>query len=255
MARKKLIVGNWKMNGHHLEAIQRVQKLHYRLGPADLDRVEVVVAPPFTSLRSVQTVIEADHMRIGLGAQDVHWEDQGAYTGEVSPVMLAKLGVAHVICGHSERRQLLGESDQMVNLKLQAVLRHRLAPILCVGETLEEREAESTAERVTSQVRLGLQGVHEKDLPSVSVAYEPIWAIGTGRHAAPDDAGAVAGKVRAVLREGWEEAADQVRILYGGSVDAGNIAGFMAKREIDGALVGGASLDPDGFAAVIRYWV
>jgi triosephosphate isomerase len=255
VARKNLIVGNWKMNGHHLEAIQWVQKLHYRLGPKDFDRVEVVVAPPFTSLRSVQTVIEADHMQIGLGAQDVHWEDQGAYTGEVSPVMLAKLGVAHVICGHSERRQLLGESDQMVNLKLQAVLRHGLAPILCVGETLEERETGSTAERVTAQVRLGLQGVRETDLTSVSVAYEPIWAIGTGHHAAPDDAGTVAERVRSVIREGWGEAADQVRILYGGSVDAGNIAGFMAKREIDGALVGGASLDPDGFSAVIRYWV
>ncbi|MDP8958974.1 MAG: triose-phosphate isomerase [Actinomycetota bacterium] len=254
MARKSLIVGNWKMNTTHLEAIQIVQKLHYRLGLQDYDRVEVVVAPPFTSLRSVQTVIEADHMRIELAAQDTHWEDSGAYTGEVSPVMLAKLRVRHVVVGHSERRQVLDEDDDRVNRKLRAVVRNGMAPILCVGETLEERERDLTTERVTSQVRLGLRGLRAEEVAGAAVAYEPIWAIGTGRHADPDEAGLVAGSIRAAVREQWPEGAEHLRVLYGGSVDPGNIAGFMAKREIDGALVGGASLDPDTFAAVVRYY-
>lgn len=255
MIRKELMVGNWKMHHHHLEAIQVVQKLHYRLGAGDYERVDVVVAPAFTALRSIQTVIEADHMRIMLGAQDVHWEDQGAYTGEVSPLMLAKLGVRFVIVGHSERRQIFGEDDDRVGQKLRAVLRHQMVPILCVGETLEEREEGLTEDRVASQLRLGLQGLTPEQVGGTVVAYEPIWAIGTGRHADPDDAGGVAGHLRRVASEHWGEAAERVRILYGGSVDPGNIAGFMAKREIDGALVGGASLDPDTFAAVVRYWV
>ena len=256
MERKDLIVGNWKMNANHLEAIQMVQKLSYRLEPGDYDRVEVVVAPPFTALRSVQTVIEADNMRIGLGAQHVHWEEKGAFTGEVSPPMLKKLSVSHVIAGHSERRQYFGETDDTVNKRTKAILAHDMLPIVCVGETLDQREAGETEEWVSGQVRNGLAGIAASDLARSSIAYEPIWAIGTGRHADPDTAGAVVELIRDTVRSmAGDEAADAVRILYGGSVNAGNIKGFMAKRHIDGALVGGASLDPDSFASVVRYWV
>ncbi len=255
MARKPLIAGNWKMHATHLDAIQMTQKLHYRLDLGDYQRVEVVVCPPFTALRSVQTVIETDHMLIVLGAQDTHWEDEGAYTGEVSPLMLAKLRVRHVIVGHSERRQLFGETDEMVNRKVKAVLRHGMTPIMCVGETLEERERGETAERVSSQARLGLRGLASEQVAGLTIAYEPIWAIGTGRNASPEDAAETIGQIRAALAEHWgEAAAEQTRILYGGSVNPGNIGGFMAKKDIDGALVGGASLDPDTFASVIRYW-
>ena len=256
MERTDLIVGNWKMNATHLDAIQMVQKLSYRLDPGDYDRVEVVVAPPFTALRSVQTVIEADHMRIRLGAQNVHWADNGAYTGEIAPSMLAKLSVAHVIVGHSERRAMFGETDATVNKRAKAVLTAGMLPIVCVGETLEQREADETEQVVTTQVRGGLAGLIEEELAGLAIAYEPVWAIGTGRNADPDDAGAVAELIRDTVADlGGQEAADGVRILYGGSVNPGNVKGFMAKRHIDGALVGGASLDPDTFAAVIRYWV
>jgi triosephosphate isomerase len=254
MMRKDLIAGNWKMHATHLEAIQMVQKLGYRLDPADHDRVEVVVCPPFTALRSVQTVIEADHLRIRLGAQDVHWEEQGAYTGEIAPGMLAKLAVRYVVVGHSERRRLFGETDADVNRKVGAVLAHEMIPILCVGESAEERSEGRTEEIVGAQVRGGLAGLDPEAVARVVVAYEPIWAIGTGRTASPGDAGTVASFLRETVRHGWGDAADRVRILYGGSVNPGNIAGFMAKRDIDGALVGGASLDPDTFAAVVRYW-
>ena len=253
--RKDMIAGNWKMHATHLEAIQMVQKLSYRLDPADYQRVEVVVCPPFTSLRSVQTVIEADHLLLRLGAQNCHWEEQGAYTGEISPLMLSALSVSHVIVGHSERRQLFGETDSDVNRKVQAVQANGMTPILCVGETGQEREEGKTEDLVGSQVRLGLSGVAAADVADMAVAYEPIWAIGTGRTASVDDAAAVAGHIRETIRAEYGEAADSVRILYGGSVNPGNIAGFMAKTDIDGALVGGASLDPDTFAAVVRYWM
>lgn len=254
--RKNLICGNWKMNATHLEAIQMVQKLSYRLDTADYERVEVVVAPPFTSLRSVQTVIEADHLAIQLGAQNVHWEESGAFTGEISASMLAKLSVKYVIVGHSERRQLFGEDDSTVNKKVKAVLESGMDPILCVGETLEEREGGSTSEVVRRQLIGGLKGVEAEDVARIVVAYEPIWAIGTGRNADPDTAGEVVEVLRNTLTEVYDgEKAESVRILYGGSVNAGNIAGFMAKRHIDGALVGGASLDPDSFASIVRYWV
>ncbi len=253
MTRKPLIAGNWKMHANHLEAIQMVQKLHYRLDGGDYERVDVVVAPPATALRSVQTVIEADHMRILLGAQNVHWEEEGAFTGEVSAPMLAKLNVRYVIVGHSERRQLFSEDDTTVNRKVKAVLDHDMAPIVCVGETLEEREAGQTDERVGGQLRAGLRGLSLDQVAGLVVAYEPVWAIGTGHHAQPDDAAETIGFIRATAAEEFG-AADRLRILYGGSVNPGNIAGFMAKREIDGALVGGASLDPDGFASIVRYW-
>jgi len=253
--RRQLIVGNWKMNGSHLEAIQMIQKLSYRLNPADFDRVEVVVAPPFTALRSVQTVIEADHLQLRLGAQNVHWEDKGAFTGEVSAPMLAKLGVAHVIVGHSERRQYFGEVDETVNRRAKAVLHHNMAPVVCVGETLDQREQGATETVVVVQVQRALMGVTAEQTARMAIAYEPVWAIGTGRNASPDDAGAVCDLIRhtvEVMTGG--DAASSLRVLYGGSVNPGNIKGFMAKRGIDGALVGGASLEPDTFAAVVRYW-
>ncbi len=254
--RKVLIVGNWKMNASHLEAIQMVQKLSYRLDHGDYDRVEVVVAPPFTSLRSVQTVIEADRLRIVLGAQNAHWEESGAFTGEVSAPMLAKLSVRHVIVGHSERRQGFGETDELVARKARAVAEAGMTPIVCVGETLEQREEGEAENVVVSQVIGSLAGLDPGAVASSSIAYEPIWAIGTGRTALPDDAGMMAGIIReTVSNKISPEAAEGVRLLYGGSVNAANIRDFMAKGDVDGALVGGASLDPDSFAAIVRYWV
>ncbi|MBM3695562.1 MAG: triose-phosphate isomerase [Actinobacteria bacterium] len=256
MARKDLIAGNWKMNATHLEAIQMVQKLGYRLDPGDYDRVEVVVCPPFTALRSVQTVIESDYLRIRLGAQDVHWEAQGAFTGEVSPLMLARLGVKYVIVGHSERRHLFGEDDATVARKLRAVLAHDMTPIVAVGETLEQREQEITEEVIGGQLQAALEGLDPATVGDLVVAYEPVWAIGTGRTASDEQAAEAIGFLRRRVAEGWgEAAADRVRILYGGSVTPGNVAGLMAKRDIDGALVGGASLDPDKFASLVRYWI
>lgn len=244
------------MNATHLEAIQMVQKLAYRLDLADFDRIEVVVAPPFTALRSVQTVIEADRYLLRLGAQHVHWEDKGAFTGEISPPMLAKMSVAHVIVGHSERRQHFGETDDTVNKRTRAILAHGMKPIVCVGETLEQHEAGETEAVVVPQVRKALAGVSSEQVGGLSVAYEPVWAIGTGRNASPDDAGSVCEVIRSTVAEmSGPEAAAGLRILYGGSVNAANIKSFMAKRHIDGALVGGASLDPDTFAAICRYWM
>jgi triosephosphate isomerase len=253
---KDLIVGNWKMNASHLEAIQMVQKLSYRLDHGDYDRVEVVVAPPFTALRSVQTVIEADRLRIVPGAQNVHWEESGAFTGEVSASMLAKLSVRHVIVGHSERRQGFGETDEIVAKKARAVIDAGMTPIVCVGETLDQREAGEAEALVVSQVIGSLARLDPEAVASASIAYEPIWAIGTGRTALPDDAGLMAGIIRETIsNKVSSEAAEAMRVLYGGSVNAANIKDFMAKTDVDGALVGGASLDTDSFAAIVRYWV
>jgi triosephosphate isomerase len=253
--RKDLIAGNWKMNASHLDAIQMVQKLSYRLDPSDHARVDVVVAPPFTALRSAQTVIETDHLLILLGAQNCHWEESGAFTGEVSAEMLKKLSVSYVIVGHSERRHVFGEVDEDVNRKVKAVLAHGMTPIMCVGETEDQREQGLTETLVADQVRRGLRGLAADDVAGLVIAYEPVWAIGTGKTSSVDDAAEVAGLVRATVSGDFGDAADSVRILYGGSVNPGNIAGFMAKRDIDGALVGGASLDPDTFASVVRYRV
>ena len=256
MARKDLIAGNWKMNAMHLEAIQMVQKLSYRLEPDDYERVDVVVCPPFTAVRSVQTVIESDHLPIRLGAQDVHWQESGAYTGAISPGMLRSLGVRFVIVGHSERRAMFGDDDAAVARKLAAVLAGGMTPIVAVGESLEQREAGTTESVITAQLTAALRGVSPEDAATVVVAYEPIWAIGTGRTADPDIAGDAAAQLRgAIARSHGDEVAAAVRVLYGGSVNPGNIAAFMAKRDVDGALVGGASLDPDQFAAIVRYWV
>jgi triosephosphate isomerase len=250
-----MMAGNWKMHGNHLEAIQMVQKLSYRLDPADYERVDVVVCPPFTSLRSVQTVIEADHLAIRLGAQDADWHDEGAYTGQIAPPMLSKLSVRFVIVGHSERREFFGDTDEIVNKKAKAVVANGMTPIICVGETEAEREEGQAEAKVGSQVRSAIAGLDPEVVGSGVVAYEPIWAIGTGRTASADDAGAMCTFVRNQIRDVVGEAADSTRILYGGSVNPGNVAGLMAKMDIDGGLVGGASLDPDTFAAVIRYWM
>ena len=252
--RKPIMAGNWKMHHTHLEAIQVVQKLGYRLEPEDYDRCDVVVCPPFTALRSVQTVIEADRLSIQLGAQNTHWEEEGAYTGEVSPVMLSKLNVTYVVVGHSERREHFGETDDMVNRKVKAVLAHRMTPIMCVGETLEEREAGQTEAKVSGQVKGGLDEVEPEQVGQLVIAYEPIWAIGTGKNATPEDANETIGTIRSMVAGLFnEEAARSVRIQYGGSVKPGNIGAFMAMPEIDGALVGGASLDADDFAHIVRW--
>jgi triosephosphate isomerase (TIM) len=256
MTRRDLIVGNWKMHATHLEAIQMVQKLSYRLDPADYDRVDVVVCPPFTALRSVQTVIESDHLRIGLGAQDVDWREPGAFTGGIAATMLAALGVRMVVVGHSERRAHFGEGDLDVARKAKAVIAAGIAPIVAVGETEEQREAGETERVIGGQLTTVLGSLDADQAATIAIAYEPVWAIGTGRTADPDTAVAAVGFLRERVREvHGQEAADRVRILYGGSVNPGNIAAFMAKRDIDGALVGGASLDPDQFAAIIRYWI
>jgi triosephosphate isomerase len=244
------------MNATHLETIQMVQKLSYRLDIADYDRVDVVVCPPFTALRSAQTVIEADRLSLKLGAQNVDSHDSGAFTGEISPLMLSKLNVQFVIAGHSERRQLFGEEDAVVNAKVKAVLAAGMTPILCVGETGDEREAGEAEARVTDQVNRGLDGVDPDAVSSMVIAYEPIWAIGTGKTATADDAGAMCGHVRSTVAEAVSGTASEfIRVLYGGSVNPGNIASLMAKRDIDGGLVGGASLDPDTFASIVRYWI
>lgn len=251
--RKPLISGNWKMHHTHLEAIAVVQKLAYTLEPSDYNRVEVSVHPAFTSLRSVQTLLDADDVPIALGAQDVHFEDAGAFTGEVSPVMLAKLNVRYVIVGHSERRQHFGEDDELVNKKLLAVLRHDMRPILCVGETLEEREAGVTEQKVIGQLEADLQGVSPDAVIKVVVAYEPIWAIGTGRNATPEDAQAVCKAIRSWLAERYGAGtAAELRVQYGGSVTPDNIAELMGEPDIDGALVGGASLDAERFAQIVK---
>jgi triosephosphate isomerase len=253
MSRKPVIAANWKMHHDHLVAIQVVQKLSYRLEEPDYDACDVVVAPPFTDLRTLQTLTESDRIPIALGAQNCHWKDDGAFTGEVSPPMLAKLNVSFVIVGHSERRQLFGETDEMVNNKVKAVLRHEMAPIVCVGETLDEREAGQTDARVDAQARAAFAGVKAADAERCVVAYEPIWAIGTGHNATPEDANETIASIRGVLSDLYGATADAIRIQYGGSVKPGNIADLMAMPEIDGALVGGASLDPDDFARIVRY--
>ena len=252
--RRPMIAANWKMHKTHLEAIQAVQKLSYLLDKDDAERVEVVVCPAFTALRSVETLLESDKLPYGLGAQNVWFEEQGAFTGEVSPAMLEALRVRYVIVGHSERRQFFGEDDLMVNKKVRAVIKHGMTPILCVGETLEERDADGTETKVAQQVRRAVDNVAPEHASSIVVAYEPIWAIGTGRNADAGDAGRVVELIRSTLADRFDDTvAGSVRVLYGGSVKPGNIREFMAHPEIDGALVGGASLDPEDLALIVKY--
>ena len=212
------------------------------------------VHPPFTALRSVQTLIDADGLPLALGAQDVYWREKGPFTGEISPVMLAKLNVSYVIVGHSERREHFGETDESVNQKLAAVVAAGMTPILCVGETLEEREAGATDARVDAQLRAGLAGLDPVTVAGLVVAYEPIWAIGTGRTATPEDAAGGLPSPRSTVRSDFgAEAADGLRVQYGGSVKAANIAALMGQPDIDGALVGGASLDPEEFSQIVLF--
>jgi triosephosphate isomerase len=252
--RTPLISGNWKMHHNHYEAIQTVQKLAWLLTKDDFEAVDVSVHPPFTDLRSIQTLIEADDLAIALGAQNCHFEDKGAFTGEVSPAFLAKLSVRYCIVGHSERRELFGETDDVVAKKVKAVFAHGMTPILCVGETLDEREAGGTEAKVLGQLRADLEGLTPEQVGGMVIAYEPIWAIGTGRTATAADAQAMCGAVRAEVEAMFGgETASTVRVQYGGSVKSSNIAELMAQPDIDGALVGGASLDADEFARILQY--
>jgi triosephosphate isomerase len=249
-----LMAGNWKMNLNHLEAIAVVQKLAFGLNDADFQSVEVAVLPPFTDIRSVQTVINADNLDLKYGAQDLSPHDKGAFTGDVSGSMLAKLGCSFVTVGHSERREYHHETDEIVASKVVAAFRNQITPILCVGEGLEIRQAKTHVEHTVAQVVAALSGLDRKTAESLVIAYEPVWAIGTGEVATPDDAQEVCAAIRVALSELYSaDVADSVRILYGGSVKASNVASIMAQPDVDGALVGGASLDPDEFVAICRY--
>jgi triosephosphate isomerase (TIM) len=252
--RLPLMAGNWKMHENHFEAIALVQKLAFTLNDKDYKFADVAVLPPFTALRSVQTLVDGDKLKIRYGAQDVSQHDQGAYTGDVSGPMLAKLGCTFVVVGHSERRQYHDESNELVNAKVQACLRNSLTPILCVGEPLAIRQAGTQVEYTLGQLDGSLAKVPAEAVATMVIAYEPIWAIGTGEVATPDDAqeacAAIRGRISAIHNA---ETAASVRILYGGSVKPGNIAPIMAQPDVDGALVGGASLDADQFARICRY--
>jgi len=249
-----LIAGNWKMNCNHFEAIALVQKLAFSLSDKDYRNVEVAVLPPFTDLRSVQTLVDGDKLKIGYGAQDISRHANGAYTGDISGSMLAKLGCSYVLCGHSERRQHHHEDDALVNAKLKAALAVSITPILCVGEPLEVRKAGAEVEHVIAQLKGSLAKVPAEAVASMVIAYEPIWAIGTGEVASASDAQVMAAAIREhVSSSAGGEAGAGVRILYGGSVKSDNIAPIMDGQDVDGALVGGASLDAGQFASICRY--
>jgi len=253
-ARTPFIAGNWKMNLDHLQAVAFVQKLHWTLKEAghEPESVEVGVFPPFTDIRTVQTLIDADKIPFALGAQDLSTKDSGAYTGEISGQFLSKLSCSYVIIGHSERRQYHAESDEVVAAKVQAALRHGLAPVICVGETAEDLETFGASAVPVGQLEVALEGVSTD--ADIVVAYEPVWAIGSGQAATPDQAQEVCAKLRAVIASKLgDDAAARTRVLYGGSVKSGNIASFMREPDVDGALVGGASLVVDEFAAIIRF--
>jgi len=252
--RRPIVAGNWKMHKDHLEAVQLVQKLGYVLDEDDHDNQDVVVCPPFVSLRSVQTVLEADRNPVQLGAQDCHPQDAGAFTGEVSASMLVRLAVRYVIAGHSERRQLFGETDQVVREKVAAIQRHGMRPILCVGETLEQRQAAEAEAVVSAQLHGSLQGIGVEDPEALVIAYEPVWAIGTGETAGAADAQAMCAHVRSVLGELYDDdVATAVRVQYGGSVKPGNVRELLGQPDVDGALVGGASLTADDFALIVGW--
>lgn len=252
--RMPLMAGNWKMNINHFEAIALVQKLAFALNEADFAAVEVAVIPPFTDLRSVQTLILGDKYDIKYGAQDLSPHVKGPHTGDISGAMLAKLGCSFVLTGHSERRANHREDNTIVNAKTQAALLNEIVPIVCVGESLEIRETGNTIDFVLEQVSESLAGISAEAISRIVIAYEPVWAIGTGAVATPSDAQEVCSAIRKHMAEKWgSEAASSVRILYGGSVKADNVAAIMAQTDVDGSLVGGASLDPDEFVGIIRY--
>jgi triosephosphate isomerase len=256
-SRTPLMAGNWKMNLNHQEAVVLVQKLAWTLSDKrhDYGRVEVVVVPPFTDIRSVQTLVDGDRLSIKYGGQDVSAQDSGAYTGEISASMLAKLGCSYVVVGHSERRQYHAESDALVNAKAHKALAAGMTPIVCVGEGLEIRKAGEHVPYTLAQVDGSLAGFTAEQVAGLVVAYEPVWAIGTGEVATPEDAQEVCGAIRVRIREVYgDAAADGVRIQYGGSVKASNVAGIMEKADIDGCLVGGAALQADEFGGICRFY-
>ncbi|MCL2802435.1 MAG: triose-phosphate isomerase [Micrococcales bacterium] len=254
--RKPFMAGNWKMNLDHFQAMDTLQKLHWALKDArfDHDKVEVAVITPFTDLRTVQTLTDAENMEVLYGAQDVSVHEEGAYTGEVSGQMLAKLGCSYVVVGHSERRQYHGETDQEVGEKAAAAFRHDMVPIICVGEALEIRKAGDQVAYTLAQIDGAFGELTPDQAAKAVVAYEPVWAIGTGEVATPEDAQEVCGAIRGRLSELYgQQTGDGIRVLYGGSVKSSNVAAIMEQPDVDGALVGGASLDPDEFAKIARF--
>lgn len=253
MSRTPLMAGNWKMNLNHIEAIALVQKLSYTFNEEDFANLDIAVLPPFTDIRSVQTLVDGDKLQLLYGAQDISAQDKGAFTGEISGPMLAKLGCTFAVVGHSERRQYHGETDETVNAKTKAAIRNDITPIVCVGEGLEVRKAGEHVAHTLAQVDGALAGLSGTQVENLVIAYEPVWAIGTGEVATPEDAQEVCGAIRARIKEVHGSAADKVRILYGGSMKADNVAAIMASPDVDGGLVGGASLDPDEFVSVCRY--
>ena len=253
-ARLPLMAGNWKMNLNHLEAIALVQKLAFALTEEDYAAVDAAVLPPFTDIRSVQTLVDGDKYDIQYGAQDLSIQDSGAYTGQISGAMLKKLGCTYVTVGHSERREYNGETDEVVNAKAKAALRNELVPIVCMGEGLPIRQAGQQVPHVLAQLDADLDGLTGEQVAGLVIAYEPVWAIGTGEVATPEDAQEVCGAIRARIADTFgADVAEAVRILYGGSVKSSNVAGIMAKPDVDGALIGGASLDPDEFVGIVRF--
>ncbi|MBT0768843.1 triose-phosphate isomerase [Kineosporia sp. J2-2] len=254
--RTPLMAGNWKMNLDHFEAAHLVQKLAWTLDDAkhDFDAVEVALIPPFTDLRSVQTLVDGDKLGFKYGAQDLSQYDKGAYTGEISGAMLAKLKCTYVVVGHSERRQYHNEDDAVVNAKTKAAIKHDLTPVVCIGEGLDVRKEGRQVPHCLAQLDADLAGVPADKAASIVIAYEPVWAIGTGEVATPEDAQEVCAAIRGRLAELYSaDVAKAVRVLYGGSVKAQNVAGIMAQEDVDGALVGGASIDPGEFASIVRY--
>lgn len=254
--RKPLIAGNWKMNMDHAEGVALLQKLAWTLDDADFDydRVEVAVFPPFTDLRSVQSLVAGDMLKVAYGAQDLSDQDSGAYTGDVSGAFLQKLDCRYVLVGHSERREIHQESDELCAKKVAAAYRHGLIPVLCVGEGLEVRQAGEHVQHTLEQLRGSLEGLEAKDAQSIVIAYEPVWAIGTGEVAGPEDAQEMSAAIREQLQQTYgDEVAEKVRILYGGSVKAANAAAILGQKDVDGVLVGGASLKAEEFANIARF--
>ena len=253
--RKPLMAGNWKMNLNHLEAIAVAQKLVYSLSDKDYDEVDVAIIPPFTDIRSIQTLVDGDRLRLLYGAQDISPEASGAFTGDISGSMLSKLGCTFVVIGHSERRAVHHEDDALINRKIKAALTNDLIPIFCVGEELSVRETGTHVSHVVRQIRAGLEGFHKPDLKKIVIAYEPVWAIGTGKTATPEDAEEVCAAIREEIESiGSAEIAANMRILYGGSVKSSNIVEIMKKENVDGALIGGASLDPEELAKIAKFY-
>ena len=252
--RKPLMAGNWKMNLNHLEAIAVAQKLVYSLDDKDYDAVDVAIIPPFTDIRSIQTLIDGDRLRLTYGAQDLSPEASGAFTGDIAGSMLHKLGCTYVLIGHSERRAIHSESDALINRKIKAALVNEIIPIFCVGEELAIRESGAHVSHVIRQVRAGLEGFTKPELKKIVIAYEPVWAIGTGKVATPEDAQEVCAAIREEIENiGSAEIASNMRILYGGSVKSSNVAEIMKKSDVDGALIGGASLDPEELAKIVKF--